>query len=427
MPTVSVVVPTRNRRESLTRLLQHLAKEPLHSRPSEVVVVDDGSTDDTAASVGLTQWALPVRVIRQDGSGAATARNTGARLATGDVLLFLDDDVEPEPGLIAAHAAAHELTEDIVALGDLPPHIEDRSYFGLMLRAWWGETQRGLRTPGHRYAFTDLLSGHFSIRRGQFERLGGFDERLRCREDYELGYRVIRAGLQMQFLPDAVARHHDSSDLAKAFRRKFDEGIADLQLLNIHPPLGCRMRLSNRAGHSRLQRLMIWLVWTSPATGRALAKALVAALPILERLNRRPRWRGVLNALLSYHYWRGVAAGIHSYAALEAQLRASSYRAEQPLRIDLSLGLDAVEACLEKERPRAVGLVFDDVMVGDVPDRPGEERLRGAHLRPVLAGALRDQYLRALAKTRRVPRVLLPAAAALTANALRKDREVFPA
>ena len=420
MPTVSVIVPTRNRRSSLTRLLQKLAEQPDDSGPCEVIVVDDGSTDDTVASISHTRWPVPVRVVQQDGSGAAVARNSGARIATGDVLLFLDDDVEPEPGLIAAHASAHEREDDIVGLGDLPARITDRSYFGLMLRSWWAEMQGALRTPGHRHCFNDLLSGHFSIARAQFERLGGFNERLRCREDYELGYRVIQAGLQMRFLPEAIAGHHDSSDLTKALRRKFDEGTADLQILHCHPTLGRSLPLSVWPEDSRLQRLTVWLLWTSPSAGRVLMRALLAVLPALEHMNRRRRWRSVLNALLSYWYWRGVAAGISSYSSLEAQLRAPSRAMQQPLTIDLSLGLDAAEAQLEAERPRAVRLMLDTAAIGDVSARPGEEAFRASHLRPLLATMLREKYLLALAAAGRVPSELLPVAPALVAEGYRK-------
>jgi len=407
-PVISVVVPTRNRRGSLTRLLDVLAADAAHSPDFEVIVVDDGSTDDTVSSIRNAPWPFPLRVLEQHGSGAAIARNAGARAASGEILLFLDDDVEPQGRLLAAHAAIHAASSDVVGLGDLPPVAGD-TFLGVMLRAWWEAMLSGVRRPGHRFSYRDLLSGHLSLRRAQFERLRGFDESLCCREDYEFGTRAIAAGLLLIFVPEAVARHHDSTDLAKTFGRKFEEGRADVQLLRRHPPLGPSLPLAWTGERPRLERALIRLAWTAPVCGDAAVTVITRLLPLFERLKLRWRWRGLLDSVLSYWYWRGVAKAVESRNALEAMLAAGAAQ-EAPVTIDLANGVEAAEERLEAERPRSARLMFGDRTIGIVPDVPGSEPLRREHLRAILGDDLRQQYLRVLIAAGIAPAQLVAAA-----------------
>ena len=106
-----------------------------------------------------------VRVLEQPHRGPAAARNRGAAAATGDLLIFLDDDIEVLPGFVAAHVEAHA-TPDSVAIGYLPPQLQGRrDLFSVMLRAWWEAMFERMRDPGHRFAYSDLLSGNFSLSR----------------------------------------------------------------------------------------------------------------------------------------------------------------------------------------------------------------------------------------------------------------------
>jgi GT2 family glycosyltransferase len=420
---VTLVVPTWNRLEAVHRLLGRIADDSSASSGLEVVIVDDGSTDGTPRSVSEHAWPFPLRVLQQQNLGAAVARNAGARAAAGDILLFLDDDVEPEPGLVAAHVRAHGAGADVVALGDLPPRVAYDTQLGVMLRIWWGEMQASLGRPGHRYSYRDLLSGHFSIRRRDFERLGGFDEGLRCREDYELGYRVVQAGLRLQFVPAAVAWHHDSTDITKAIARKIAEGLADVQLVQLHPPLARSLPLGKGPEHPGLQGRMMRLAWRDARIGGPGARALRALLRPLERLRLRQRWRGALYGLLSYWYWRGVIMGVGTPGRLDALLAPGlATVADPPLVIDLGRGLAAAEHQLDETRPPGVRLMLGEHVVGNVPDLPGAEPLAGVHLRPLLATELRRDYLRALTATGAVPPPLRAAAARASALAAREAR-----
>ena len=103
---VSIVIPTHNRRAAAARTLHALAHQCCSPAAFEVILVADGCTDDTAG-LAAVEWPIPVRVLEQPHGGPASARNRGAAAAAGDLLIFLDDDIEVVPGFVSAHVAAH--------------------------------------------------------------------------------------------------------------------------------------------------------------------------------------------------------------------------------------------------------------------------------------------------------------------------------
>ena len=120
-PDISVIIPTHNRPASLLRLLHALREGTFPASRFEAVVVADGCTDDTATVARNVPFPFPVEVLEQNpGRGAGAARNLGATHANGELLVFLDDDVEPLPTLLAEHHRAHaEAGVAAVAIG--PP------------------------------------------------------------------------------------------------------------------------------------------------------------------------------------------------------------------------------------------------------------------------------------------------------------------
>src|SRR4051812_32873595 len=121
VPRVSVVVPTFNRRESLQRLLVALAGQTHPVDDFEVVVVDDGSTDGTGELLQRLEPPYALQALRQSNGGPALARNRGVARARGELIVFLDDDVEPLPELVSEHVAAHGTASDLVVIGPMSP------------------------------------------------------------------------------------------------------------------------------------------------------------------------------------------------------------------------------------------------------------------------------------------------------------------
>ena len=110
-PRFSVIVPTHQRRERVVHNVEALAGQELAS--FEAIVVVDGSTDGTAAALRELDLPFPLTVVEQDNQGAAEARNAGARAAVGEILLFLDDDMEAAPSLLAEHDRSHRAGADL--------------------------------------------------------------------------------------------------------------------------------------------------------------------------------------------------------------------------------------------------------------------------------------------------------------------------
>src|SRR5207249_3746255 len=107
----SVIISTRNSADILPEALRALARQSFPFDQLEVVVVDDGSTDETAACVRDTRYPFRLvyeRLEPREGFSPARPRNRGLRAATGDVGIFIDADILASAGLVAGHVAAHE-------------------------------------------------------------------------------------------------------------------------------------------------------------------------------------------------------------------------------------------------------------------------------------------------------------------------------
>jgi GT2 family glycosyltransferase len=347
----------------------------------EIIVVADGCSDGTT-QLAFDRTSVPIRILDQPRQGAAIARNRGADVSTADLLIFADDDVEAEPGFVAAHVEAHRDGDPArVVIGYLPPDVQNRrDFFAIMLRAWWEAMFEPMRDPGYRFSYSDLLSGNFSIERSFFERAGGFDGGFRCHEDYEFGYRLIAAGATFAFEERAVGWHHEHTDLARALQRKRDEGVADVALARRHPALVPSLPLCRQhAQWTRRTRLLQQLALTGSAAGTVIERRYRAMLSALEAARLRTRWRRLLDDLLLYWYWRGVGESLEPAAV--ARLCGSAPAGDAvSYELDLRQGPCAAMQELDRVRPEALRLRWGSLVIGTVPPQPGAEPLRGRHL-----------------------------------------------
>lgn len=195
---VSVVVPARNAAATLSRTLSCLSAQ--RDAPSyEVVVVDDGSTDSTAAIASRAG----ARVISAGGVGSGAARNLGVAAASSELLAFTDADCFPDARWLAAGVGALERA-DLVA-GQVRP--DPSALLGPFDRTVWVERETGL------YETANLF-----VRRSLFDAVGGFEPWLRdvsgrgwtnaeLGEDVWLGWRLRRAGARSAFEPSALVFH----------------------------------------------------------------------------------------------------------------------------------------------------------------------------------------------------------------------------
>ncbi len=205
-PTFSVVVPTRDRAHLLERALRSVLAQS--ESDFEVVVVDDGSTDDTAARVEALGDDR-IRFVSQPPAGAGVARNHGAELARGEHLTFLDSDDEVLPTWLERFAAAQrEQDFDILSCGYVdrwPPEAGLADETAL-------PTDLSPLFPGVQGSF--VHSGAFVLRRSLFLEVGGYST-TRALQHTELSYRLLPYALERDArigaIPDALLIYYLAS------------------------------------------------------------------------------------------------------------------------------------------------------------------------------------------------------------------------
>ena len=410
LPQASVVIPTHDRRELLARTLESLAKQACDPARFEVVIAANACSDGTVALARSRETPFAVRVLDLPAPGVSAARNAGAEAASAPLLIFLDDDIAVAPEFVEAHLDSHDVgavlnTRNLplrATIGYLPAvrqaHVD---FFALALAGWWEAMFDRMREPGHRWGYTDFLSGNFSIPREAFLAHGGFDTRLRCHEDYELGYRLIQAGCLFSFAERAAGAHEDRTRLDRACWRKRQEGIADVYLASQYRELRAALPLTRR--RSFKQQVMRGLAFHAPAAGDALASILTGLLRPLEALGARFMWYRVVYAVLGYWYERGVADAAGSHAALRSLIAgvwSDAPLSEPAPSIDVS-EIDAAERLLDTMRPSTAELTVGTRKFAVIPPEPGREALAGRHLRPTLISE-HKAYVRALVDEGRI-------------------------
>jgi glycosyltransferase involved in cell wall biosynthesis len=224
-PQVSVIVPAYNGAATVGDCLLALLEQQTQ-RSYEIILVDDGSSDDTAHEVAA--FAPRVRLVRQQHAGAAAARNRGVSAAQGDILLFTDADCEPTPGWVESLAGALEGADG--AKGTY--RTRQRSVVARWVQA---EYESKYRRMAQRPTIDFIDTYSAAYRRGVFEAAGGFDEALQVDEDQELSFRLAEAGARLVFAPEAVVYHrHVATPLAYT-KRKFRIGYWKVLVAAMHP------------------------------------------------------------------------------------------------------------------------------------------------------------------------------------------------
>lgn len=406
-PAVSVVIPTHNRRDSVMRTLAALSRQTMSPDRFEVIVIADGCQDDTVTALRSQTYPFRHQVIEQAGQGQGKARNVGAETAGGALLVFLDDDIEPFPGMLSAYEAWHQRHPESLLLGLAFPALQDdRRLFFHGLRNWWHDHIRALTHPAHRFSYRDMHSGNFSMAAAVFARARGFDPEFfqRSGEDYEFGIRLLASGVPFVVVPDASSYHHDATDLARSLVRVRMEGRADVLIGIRHPELRASGALSAFRSHkSRWIRFLRDLAFRRPRLGDQVARALQSLLGPLELIRARRTWRSVYGAVRAYWYCRGAAeelATSATTATLEGFLDQVPPGNSQLEPVELDQGLIEVMNDLDRRRPRGITVRLSGFFLGTIPDIPGTEPLRGTHLAHFLDEAASSQALMALAARR---------------------------
>ncbi len=246
----SVVIPAYNAEKLLPECLRSLADQTVPRDQYEVIVVDDGSTDGTAAVAA----SFPgVRVVSQKNQGPAAARNLGAREARAEIILFTDSDCVPERDWV--ERMLEPFGQDPKLAGDKGRYLtRQKELAARFVQAEYQDKYRQLEKR-REIDFIDTYSAGF--RRQVFLRYGGYDTSfpVACAEDVELSFRMSNGGERMVYVPGAVVYHRHPDRWGAYFRKKYK--FAYWRMLAIRKNPNKAIRDSHTPQLMKLQLLLV--------------------------------------------------------------------------------------------------------------------------------------------------------------------------
>ena len=233
-PRISAIVCTRNGSPTLRQCLAALGRQSYTNH--EVIVIDDGSIDDTPEIAKSFSF---VRYVRQEPGGLSVARNRGAREATGEILAYTDDDCIPDDDWLLRLSAAYDDPAWVAAGGPNIPPPARNMIEGVVAAAPGAPTHVLLNDEEAEH----LPGCNFSVRKDALERIGGFhDEFTIAGDDVDICWRLRAAKGKLRFVPSAMVWHHRRATMRGYLRQQSGYGTAEARLMKHHPsrfgPLG---------------------------------------------------------------------------------------------------------------------------------------------------------------------------------------------
>lgn len=277
-PRLSVVIPSYGNYDGLSAVLDRLGEQDAAGF-EVLVVVDRGDPDPEAVARAIGERPYPVRTPTAELAGASANRNAGWRAASAPLVLFIDNDTLPEPGLLREHLAWHEGNPDpmLAVLG----HVRWASSVRVTPFMRWLDAGiqfdygaiRGIDAGWGRF-----YSANVSVKRTLLERLGGFDERRfpYGYEDLDLAYRARPLGLRVFYDRAAAVEHLRTYDLEFFRKRVRRIAISERRFVAAHPEVEpfffnlFSAALEGRPARGRGRALIRWLPRSTPLVGERL-------------------------------------------------------------------------------------------------------------------------------------------------------------
>ena len=303
---ISVVTPTHNKVSLLRRTLGSLEGQDLDPSGFEVVIVDDGSTDGTPGFLASYRPGFHVEVATApENRGRSAARNLGLSRARGDLIVFLDDDMELVPGFLRAHRDLHAAGPGRAGVGNVVNHPE----------VTVAPIDRYMSTRGAQkikesgpLPWKYFSTNNSSVRKEDLDAVGGFDENFVTYgfEDLELGWRLQKErGLEIVFVPGARSFHTEPHSLEDVLRKKTICGESSMPyMFRKHPEtrreLGYERFDPPRAGDPfmlNLKRVVLRALLSRPVYGLVKPFSALSLGGLSDK---------VFDYLVQYHYLEGL-------------------------------------------------------------------------------------------------------------------------
>jgi len=235
MVEASVIIPTYNRSWILRKSLEALFNQNYPKDKYEIILIDDGSTDDTKTMIESLSPSCKLKYLRNEKRmGIPRTRNRGIREAKGKYIIFTDSDVLATPDFIKQHMNYHQKYQDVIVNGEL---IRVSSFKQI------GKKRKSIFD----FSLSPFDTANVSVARKHLLKLGGFDEDLLAYgwQDLELGYRLRKAGLRCKRTRHALGYHYCKkrtlSDLSSLCEKEKMRGTSGALYYRKHPHLSVRL------------------------------------------------------------------------------------------------------------------------------------------------------------------------------------------
>lgn len=284
----SVIIPTYNRPNSLGRALASLSAQEVASDSYEVIVVDDGSSDQVDKDLSK-EFPLSLRLLSQSREGATKARNLGAKASRADVLIFMDDDVTVSKNALQVLADACTNHASVLATGQLIARVGQRNSSPCsetLVALSNGSASRARRLQnGASLHFTQCNTQLLAVQREDFHALGMFQDPTGGWpnwDDVDFGYRAHLRGFRILQCSEVVGEHWDYSlsDLSTSCLRWRRASKSAVRLFERHPGLKKHIPMFEDKGP------IDWGADQPPLIARKLARSVLSSPPAYQLMSR---------------------------------------------------------------------------------------------------------------------------------------------
>ncbi|MFH1454438.1 MAG: glycosyltransferase [Armatimonadota bacterium] len=240
---ISVIICTYNRADLIKGAVETLINQDLKKCDYEIIVADDGSTDNTSEEVCSIRTDANLRYFKRPHQSRSAARNYGINQANGDYILFVDDDILAPPDLLNQHLKYLERGGKIVVRGP----VVNTPYYDL---------EKNSKANIQDFSMAFFCTCNASVDRQVLLDIGGFDENFTEYgwEDTEIGLRMRNRGYKVKFNMDAVIYHYkpkSADDLGEYIQKAEELGRTAVEFYKKHPSL----RVSMATGINPIHRI----------------------------------------------------------------------------------------------------------------------------------------------------------------------------
>ncbi len=309
-----MIIPAYNAEDVLPRCLQALEHQTIPQEMYEVIVVDDGSEDNTAALARR----YGAQVLKLNHGGPAAARNAGAELARAEIIVFTDADCEPAPDFLERILEPFETPMVHGARGVY--RTQQKSLVARFIQLEYEERYERIARIEEEQGTVDALdTSYAAYRRDVFLQAGGFDTRYRSAavEDHELSFRLVQEGHIFRFAPQAAVYHWHVDKMSRYARRKFRIGYWKAFMAKEHPEYAISdshttptLKIQIGLAALLVAALAAWPFW-APAGWFALGLVvlfLLTGIPLFRLIYRRDK--PVLLIAIPMLFIRAYASGL---------------------------------------------------------------------------------------------------------------------